>query len=91
MEFFVFVVNIDLNKEFNKKCQIAERKEHNVNEDSYTSGDMFVYILSLFDLGTLFQTIIKIFTGCTTLCSVLDEKNAYHNLGLKTWFYNIYI
>ena len=54
MEFFVFVVNSDLNKEFNKKCQIAERKEHNVNEDSYTSGDMFVYILSLFDFGHSF-------------------------------------
>ena len=53
MEFFVFVVNSDLNKKFNKKCQIAERKEENVNEDSYTSGDMFVYILSLFDFGHL--------------------------------------
>ena len=53
MEFFTFVLNSDLNKKFNKKCQLGDRKEQNVNEDSYTSGDMFVYILSLFDLGTL--------------------------------------
>ena len=53
MEFFAFVLNSDLNKEFNKNCQLAHRKEQNVNEDSYTWGNMFVYILSLFDLGTL--------------------------------------